>query len=178
MGDGDLAFDPNEEDGAVFFLPLDAAGELGEEVVDCNDFALGEFVDGVLRYGLFGVAAFFNLPEFFAGREEEDVEAEAFHGLTDVVLEGLHFGGGFLLEGGELGLGGAVEVGEAGFGGEPDGDGGGDGEGGEDEVEFAVFDFGEEHEERSCGALAAWTVELVGCMWRLTTELAEEAELG
>lgn len=151
VGDGDLSFDSDEEDGTVFFLPLDAAGELGEEVVDGDDFTFGEFVDGVLRHRFFGVAAFFDLPEFFAGGEEEDVEAEAFHGFADVVFEGLHFGSGFFLEGGELGLGGLVEVGEGGFCGEPDGDGGGDGEGGEDEVEFTVFDFGEEHGKKMAG---------------------------
>lgn len=87
VGDGHLSFDSDEEDGAVFFLPLDAAGELREEVVDGHDFAFGEFVDGVLRHGFFGVSAFLDLPEFFASGEEEDVEAETFHGLADVVLE-------------------------------------------------------------------------------------------
>ena len=145
VGDGDLSFDSNEKDGAVFFLPLNAAGELGEEVVDGDDFAFGELVDGVLRDGLFGVSAFFNLPKFFAGWKEEDVEAEAFHGLADVVFELLHLDVCFFLKDGELRLGVLVEVGEAGLCRKPDGHGGSNGEGGEDEVELPVFDFGEKH---------------------------------
>ena len=145
MRDGDLAFDSDEEDGAVFFLPLDAAGELGEEVVDGDDFAFGELVDGVLRDGLFGVSAFFDLPKFFAGGEEEDVETEAFHGLADVVFEFLHLDVCFFLKDGELRLGVLVEVGEAGLCRKPDGNGGSNGEGGEDEVELPVFDFSEKH---------------------------------
>ncbi len=145
VGDGDLSFDSNEKDGAVFFLPLDTAGELGEEVIDGDNLTLGEFVDGVLRDGLFGVSAFLDLPKFFACGEEEDVEAKTLHGLANVVFELLHLDVCFLLEDGELGLGVPVKVGKAVFGGKPDGNGGGDREGGENEVELPVFDFGEKH---------------------------------
>lgn len=151
VGDGDLALDSNEKNGAVFFLPLEASGELRKEVIDGDDLTFGEFVDGVFGDRFFGVSAFFDLPDFLAFGKEEDVEAEALHGLADIVFQLLHFGGGLRFEFCELGLGGAIEFGKAVLGGEPDGDGGSDGEGGEDEVELPMLDFGEEHFEMSGG---------------------------
>ena len=85
--DRDLSFHSDEENGAVLFLPLNAAGELREEVVDGDDLALGKFVNRVLGHRLFRVSAFFDLPEFFTFGKEEDVEAEAFHRFANVIFE-------------------------------------------------------------------------------------------